>query len=154
MDQSNPAPSAVFDTNICLDFFVFKDPVSCRVLDAIHAHKLTAITREDCREEFLRVLAYPKLGLTENEQEKAIALFDQSITVLAPPAKDRTLLPLCTDSDDQKFLEMAHDANASLLFTKDKALLKLARYNRKKGLFRIVTPTAWLSENRMDDSPE
>ena len=147
MDLSNASPFAVFDTNICLDFFVFKDPVSCRVLEAVNTHKLSAITREDCREEFLRVLAYPKLGLSENEQDKAIALFDQSITVLAASPKDKAPLPLCTDSDDQKFLEIAYDANATFLFTKDKALLKLNRHNRKKGLFRIITPATWLSEN-------
>ena len=147
MDSPNATPLAVFDTNICLDFFVFKDPVSSHVLEAVNTHKLTAITREDCREEFLRVLAYQKLGLSENEQDQAITLFDQSLTVLTVPSKDKPRLPLCTDSDDQKCLEIAYDANATFLFTKDKALLKLNRYNRKRGLFRIVTPAIWLSEN-------
>ncbi len=55
-------------------------------------------------------------------------------------------LPVCSDRDDQKFLELARDAQAAVLVTKDKALLKLARRTAKAGMFRILTPQAWLME--------
>ena len=145
-------PSAVFDTNICLDFFVFHDPLSCQLLDAVKNGKLTAITRTDCRDEFLKVLDYPKLALTENEQKQAIASFDRFISVIEPEIKKRFLLPVCTDPDDQKFLETAFDADAQFLFSKDKALLRLARHNRKHGLFRIMSPSRWLSEKEKPSS--
>jgi hypothetical protein len=48
-------------------------------------------------------------------------------------------LPVCTDRDDQKFLELARDAGAAILITKDKALLKLAQDAPRPGLFRIMT---------------
>ena len=53
------------------------------------------------------------------------------------------LLPICTDADDQKFLELARDAEAEVLITKDKALLKLAKRTARAGLFRIMTPQEW-----------
>jgi len=53
-------------------------------------------------------------------------------------------LPVCTDRDDQKFLEIARDAGAAILITKDKALLKLARRTARENLFRIMAPEAWV----------
>lgn len=146
MDTQNTVPSAVFDTNICLDFFIFRDPLSYQLLDAVKNRKLLAVTRADCRDEFLKVLDYPKLALTENEKKQATTSFDRFIIVIEPEIKDQCLLPICTDPDDQKFLETAFNANAKFLFSKDKALLKLAKYNRKRGLFRIISPAQWLAE--------
>jgi len=46
-------------------------------------------------------------------------------------------LPICRDSDDQKFLVATAAAGAEALITKDAALLELAR---RKPPFRIVKP--------------
>ena len=85
-----------------------------------------AVTRADCREEYLVVLHYKHLPLDEHSRPGAAARFDALITVVAPAAK-LVRLPVCTDKDDQKFLEISRDADAEILITKDKALLKLAR---------------------------
>jgi len=61
---------------------------------------------------------------------------------VAPDSKP-VRLPVCTDRDDQKFLEIARDAGAQVLVTKDKALLKLGRKTLQAGLFRIMFPEAW-----------
>jgi predicted nucleic acid-binding protein len=39
-------------------------------------------------------------------------------------------------------LELARDAGAQILITKDKALLKLGRKTAQAGLFRIMLPEA------------
>lgn len=137
------AELAVLDTNICLDLFVFHDTAVAGLLQAIHDNTLVAITRDDCREEWLRVLDYPKLALTESEKTRSRADFDQWIHRVAPEKRDYHTLPVCQDPDDQKFMELAYDAGAAYLFTKDKALLKLARQNRKRGYFHIMTPLQW-----------
>ena len=147
MTVSSSIPTAVFVTNICLDFFVFRDPVSCQVLEAIKAQKLHAVTRSDCRDEWLRVLDYPQLAIEESVKKQAIEDFNRFIHIIEPEKKDKYLLPVCTDKDDQKFLEIAFDANAQFLFSKDKAVLKLAKRNIKRGLFKILTPAYWLSNN-------
>ena len=46
--------------------------------------------------------------------------------------------------DDPAFLQLARDAGAELLITKDKALLKLGRKTAREGLFRIMLPEAWI----------
>ena len=141
---------AVFDTNVCLDLFVFHDPASAILLKAINENILVPITRNDCREEWHRVLDYPKLSLSDNERAQSRLEFDQLVHLIAPPGKDYRCLPLCSDKDDQKFMELAYDAGAKYLFTKDKALLKLARKNKKKGGFNIITPEQWKRETQTD----
>jgi predicted nucleic acid-binding protein len=62
------------------------------------------------------------------------------------PTSRALRLPVCTDRDDQKFLEIARDAGAAILISKDKALLKLARRTARENLFRIMAPEAWVKE--------
>lgn len=137
----------VLDTNVCLDLFVFRDPRWSKLLSAMKEGAVQAVTRDDCRMEWLIVLHYPHLPLDEASRAQSTLEFDSLITCL--PASELVLplpvrLPVCSDSDDQKFLELARDARAEVLITKDKALLKLARKNVKSGLFKIQLPEAWL----------
>ena len=145
MTDMIPAPTKpiVLDTNVCLDLFVFRDPRWASLLAALESGTIDAVTRADCRVEFLFVLHYPHLPLDDGSRSQAEARFDALIRVVAPDAK-AVRLPVCTDRDDQKFLEVARDAGADVLVTKDKALLKLARRAARDGLFRIMLPEAWV----------
>lgn len=138
-----PAQRIVLDTNICLDLFVFHDPRWASLLAALESGELQAITRADCRDEYLVVLNYPHLPLDEASRPVAAGRFDALIRVVAPESK-AIRLPVCSDRDDQKFLELARDAGADVLVTKDKALLKLARKTAQAGMFRIMSPEAWV----------
>ncbi|MBC7858827.1 MAG: putative toxin-antitoxin system toxin component, PIN family, partial [Burkholderiaceae bacterium] len=132
-----PAPSRiVLDTNVCLDLFVFHDPRWAALLAALEGGAVQAVTREDCRAEYLVVLHYKHLPLDEASRAVSAARFDALITVVAPPVSG-VRLPVCTDKDDQKFLEVARDAGATTLITKDKALLKLGRKTANAGMFKI-----------------
>lgn len=140
----------VIDTNVCLDLFVFRDPRWAKLLDSLRAGKVEAVTRHDCRTEWLKVLEYSHLPLDGQARLLATAEFDELITcisadALSPRADVR--LPLCSDPDDQKFLELARDAHAQTLITKDKALLKLGKKTARAGLFGIVAPENWLSDS-------
>jgi len=134
----------VLDTNICLDLFVFRDPRWSSLLEALKSGAVEAVTRRDCRNEWLYVLNYPHLPLDCRSKSTAEAEFDALIRCIEPEAATPAArLPVCRDEDDQKFLELARDANAQVLITKDKALLKLARKTANAGLFSIMTPEAW-----------
>jgi putative PIN family toxin of toxin-antitoxin system len=143
----------VLDTNVCLDLFVFDDPRSSILMQALQGGTLQAVTRADCRTEWLLVLAYPQFSLDAARQADSSARFDRLITCLAPDAeampalaaRKAVALPRCRDADDQKFLETARDAGAATLLTKDKALLKLAGRCRRAGLFDILLPGAWVA---------
>lgn len=144
MNIRSSAPRIVIDTNVCLDLFVFRDPRWEKLLTALKDHAVQAVTRADCRMEWLVVLRYPHLPLDNASRAEAIAEFDSLIVCLdlEQPASDAPL-PICSDADDQKFLELARDACAGVLITKDKALLKLARKTAKTGLFSIMLPDTW-----------
>ena len=135
----------VIDTNVLLDLFVFRDPRWNGLLDALRSGAIQGVTRQDCRQEWLHVLHYPHLPLDEQTRQAAVAEFD-SLIEISDAGAAAAPLPVCSDRDDQKFLELARDAQAAVLVTKDKALLKLARRTAKAGMFRILTPQAWLQE--------
>jgi putative PIN family toxin of toxin-antitoxin system len=135
----------VIDTNVCLDLFVFRDARWAGLLAALKDRTIHAVTRPDCRMEWLLVLEYPHLPLDPAGRGRAAEEFDALIACLALDARqDGIKLPVCKDPDDQKFLELAYHADAELLITKDKALLKLARKTARAGLFAIMPPEAWI----------
>ena len=140
----NP-PILVLDTNVCLDLFVFHDPRWAMLEQALESGAARAMTRSDCRAEWMAVLAYPQFKLDALAQAACTARFDALIVCREKPetAPPRPFLPHCSDGDDQKFLELAFDEKADALISKDKALLKLARRNAKCGLFPILSPEAW-----------
>ncbi|MEK0427981.1 MAG: hypothetical protein RL001_508 [Pseudomonadota bacterium] len=139
----------VLDTNVCLDLFMFRDPRWQVLLESLICGEIEAFTRHDCRREFELVLAYDKMKLSAESQAAILTEFDQRIRPYASSEKIEAGamaggLPVCKDSDDQKFLELALACEADVLITKDKALLKLARKTARNGQFKILAPQAWL----------
>lgn len=131
------------DTNVCLDLFVFDDPNCVSLLAAVRAGEIELVTREDCRAEWLAVLAYPRLKLDEERRGQAIEMFDTHVHAVPLSALGDVTLPLCRDRDDQKFLELAYQVGAVALLTRDDKLLRLARRVKRDGLFVILPPTSW-----------
>ncbi|MEO9080204.1 MAG: PIN domain-containing protein [Rhodanobacter sp.] len=146
ISSDQAVPRIVLDTNVCLDLFLFHDPACATLLAALQAGQVRAVTRADCREEWLRVLHYPQLPIDADLRPGLVGAFDALIELLPcaqPPPDDVTVLPRCGDPDDQKFLELALLAGARWLLSKDKELLKLDRRTDQTGLFRILLPLAW-----------
>ncbi len=157
----------VLDTNVCLDLFVFEDPRWQQLREALTSGACQAVTSVSCRTEWLLVLDYPHLALTPMLRAQAIQEFDRLIACLpdidAPhcpveplvkatenSAASTIRLPRCRDTDDQKFLELAYQSRATILLTKDKALLKLAGKARRAGLFAILTPQEWILQQTLE----
>lgn len=142
-------PIIVLDTNVCLDLFVFHDPRWSDLLTVIREKQVHVVTSESCRTEWQIVLTYPHLPLNEETRATSSAEFDALIAVIPhiEPDESTVRLPVCADPDDQKFLELARDAKATTLISKDKALLKLARRTAKLGLFKIVSPEVWVRDH-------
>ena len=117
----------VLDTNIILDLFVFKDPATVSLQQALHAGTHRWIATQPMRDELARVLAYPhiatRLAFQQLTAVSILALFDKFST-LEPVA---TKAPVtCKDPDDQKFIDLAV-SYASRLLSKDHAVLGMAR---------------------------
>lgn len=134
----------VLDTNVWLDWLVFDDP-AVMPLKAARANRVVRIAiNAACLEELGRVLAYLEFEL---DAPTRTALFHQVRNCTYRVGTRRlSPLPRCADPDDQKFLELARDAQADWLITKDKALLLLAKKRWESAGFRIGTPEHWAAE--------
>lgn len=130
----------VFDTNVLLSMFVFKDSRFAPLRGEVACGRWNALTSTACLAEYRRVLAYPLFALAAAEQEAAYAAYCGLAQVVDGPARPEVGLPKCRDRDDQKFLELARDGQADWLVSADKALLKLRRGQGLAALFRIYTP--------------
>jgi putative PIN family toxin of toxin-antitoxin system len=113
----------VLDTNIVLDAFVFDDPATQALKQALASNQLQWLATKAMRDELARVLCYPKIlprmvfyKLTASH---VLAQFDGQATLVdtAPRAS-----AVCKDPDDQKFIDLAV-LHKALLLSKDKAVL-------------------------------
>lgn len=141
-----PAPRIVLDTNVCLDLFVFHDTQSAALHVAMREGRIQAVTRADCRAEWLRVLGYPQVPVSSDVRAGIEAAFDALVHCLPDElsaAAPDVPLPRCADPDDQMFLELAQASGARWLVSKDNELLKLAPRCAREGLFWIGLPQAW-----------
>ena len=138
-------PRIVLDTNVCLDLFVFNEPMCSHVLAAMCNGVVQAVTRDDCRDEWQRVLHYPRLPIDDANRPAISAAFDALVRHLGDDAMSPTdaQLPRCADADDQKFLELALASGAQWLLSKDRELLKLDARTRSAGWFPILLPQFW-----------
>lgn len=137
----------VLDTNVLVSLYVFADSRFEPLRGMIERGDWQAITNEACLNEFSRVLAYPLFALNLERQQAALAAYQAVVArTFGPAGVGGASLPRCSDRDDQKFLELARDGGADWLVTADKALLRLARRERLRGLFRILTPDVALTE--------
>ncbi|MEH6417732.1 PIN domain-containing protein [Pseudomonas sp. CGJS7] len=145
--MSADTPHIVLDSNVCLDLFAFADPTVAPLLAALRSGALIAITDAACREEWLRILDYPKLALDPTTRARCIAEYDALFRPhpRTPEDTEGAGLPRCADADDQKFLELAFAARARWLLSRDHALIVLGRRTARAGLFEIMTPRTWVA---------
>ena len=123
--------SLVLDTNIVLDLFVFNDPdlatLKPALLAGLESKQLNWIATQDMRIELERVLTYPKItprmAFYQVTAEDVLAKFDQLATLVAPAPKAKWA---CKDPDDQQFIDLAVQHQATLL-SKDQAVLCMAK---------------------------
>ncbi len=148
VSHSEARRRVVFDTNVLVSLYVFSDSRFAPLRDKVETGEWLALTSAPCREEFRRVLAYPMFRLTQERQQQALADYDRCAICIEAGAGGVApgMLPRCADRDDQKFLELARDGRAAWLVTADKALLKLARRERLRSLFRILPPEHAMTE--------
>lgn len=121
----------VFDTNTVISALVFGKGRLAWLRQAWREGQCIPLACKETIEELLRVLAYPKFRLTESEVEALLEEYLPYVEVVpawsesAKGAKTARL-PVCRDSADQVFLELAAVSGADGLITGDGDLLVLA----------------------------
>jgi putative PIN family toxin of toxin-antitoxin system len=127
------ATALVIDTNIALDLFVFRDPATAPLHQALEDATLWLATAP-MREELARVLDYPqivrRLQAGWLSADQVLAAFDQRAS-LQPEAPKAVYT--CKDPDDQKFIDLAVAHRAALL-SKDAAVLCMAKRLARLGV--------------------
>lgn len=124
----------VLDTNIALDLFVFQDPATAPLREALERMPGEWLATSAMREELLRVLAYPqiarRLAAQARPAQDVLDAFDRC-TRLVPEAPKAAYT--CKDGDDQKFIDLAA-AHRATLVSKDDAVLCMARRMERIGV--------------------
>lgn len=133
----------VLDTNVAVSALVFREGRLAWLREAWAAGRVVPLVSAEMLAELVRVLAYPKLKLSEEETKNVLAHYmEHAEAVLEAGASVR--VPECRDPDDRKFLQLAYAAKADALVTGDADLLTLAGKSRVP----ILTPDALKAELR------
>lgn len=135
-------PGAVLDTNVVLDWFVFHEPGVEPLAAAITAGELRWWSCRPMHDELAHVLRHGVPSRRGIDSEHVLT----SSVALQTVAELQLALPLhrlrCSDPSDQMFIDLALQCGADWLFTRDRALLKLARKAALRGL-KITPPERW-----------
>lgn len=117
----------VIDTNWALDLLLFDEPAAASVRAALQTGQARWLATQGMRGELARVLTYAalqkQLAARHCAAEQVLAAFDNLARLL--PAAPRAPV-LCSDADDQPFIDLALAHGATLL-TKDRRVLATAR---------------------------
>lgn len=132
----------VLDTNVSLDWLAFHDPGVAPLAQALAGGQAQLLTCAAMRDELKHMLGHASLARWRVDVDRALALHDRHACVL--PAPQPCVAPgfKCTDPDDQVFIDLAMAHRATLLLTHDRALLKLARRARTRGV-QVLRPRDW-----------
>ncbi len=124
----------VLDTNIVLDLWLYKDPATPDLLEALAHQKVTWLATQIMRDELERVLAYPhivkRLTFSQIEAADVLAQFDAHAKLMPVATK---AMYVCKDVDDQKFIDLAVSHTAQLV-SKDKAVLTMRNRLARLGV--------------------
>ena len=148
--MATSAPIVVLDTNIVLDWLVFADGGMPELMAAIANRQVQIASNAECRDELVRVLAYPIFKLDIDAQKAALATYDTTVKITPERASLLGIVPRCRDRDDQKFIQLAAHAKAAALISKDHAVLGLKRSMKERfgcDVLAAAQTAQWLAES-------
>ena len=138
---------AVLDTNVVISSTLFGEGLMKPLRSAWKAGQLVPVISKETRAELLRVLAYEKFKLTQADIARVLVLYlpYAEVNEVDLDADIRSQLPVCRDTRDQVFLDLAQSAKADYLITGDQDLLVLA--NTPHLPFSILKPIEFLTQH-------
>lgn len=122
---------AVFDTNIILDFLVYRNSSLQPLYAEIKAGRITSLASEATLYELADVLSRAQFKLTAEEVTERLSEW-RSVSEITEA--DQESSAVCRDSDDQKFLNLAFTQKADFLVSRDKLVLKCRGKCRTLGI--------------------
>ena len=134
--------SLVLDTNVVLDWLVFRDARAGPLDTAIRSGRWRWQATPSMREELEHVLTYEDIAAWKPDRQALSAAWDRWAVIVEPCSPSLAVPLRCTDPDDQKFIDLALSLPGATLLSRDRAVLKLARRARAHGLL-ILPPERW-----------
>jgi predicted nucleic acid-binding protein len=147
MHGNSEAPRLVLDTNVVLDWLLFRDPSCTPLAAALASGHATWITTAAMLNELAHVLGRGTLAAWQPDSasiDASCRRWARQVEPDAYPAPGSPALRLrCSDPDDQKFIDLALQLGRdACLLSRDRALLRLARRARDAGV-AILRPQDW-----------
>ncbi|MCY4757245.1 PIN domain-containing protein [Pelomonas aquatica] len=140
IDGPDALPAIVIDTQVVMDWLVFRDARVAALTAAVTSGALRWLVAPAMRDEIRHVLGRgvaasytPDLAFIEAQLDAHAVAVD---AIAQQPLAGRLV---CRDPDDQKFIDLALSGGARWLVSRDKAVLALARRALPRGLL-IVKP--------------
>ena len=133
----------VLDTNVVLDWHLFKDQRAARLVAQLQSGALRWHATLSMIGELEAI--WPRsfgTNLEPSRSKPPLADVLSWVTVCAEPAPSAPHGLRCSDTSDQKFIDFALGLPTRWLVTRDRAVLKLAARARRAGLL-IGTPEHW-----------
>jgi predicted nucleic acid-binding protein len=143
---------AVIDTQVVMDWLVFRDARVSALTAAVSHGQLRWIGQPAMLDELRHVLGRGVAAAFEPDLvwiEDHFARLCHMIEADSPPAVRLT----CRDPDDQKFIDLAISQGAQWLFSRDRAVLALAKRARAQGLV-IMSPDSWQLPSAAEPAPQ
>ena len=133
----------VLDTNVVLSALVFGAGTAGRLRLGWQQGVFVPLVSTATVQELIRVLAYPKFGLSRLEQDELLADYlphTQAVRIPQPPPT----VPKCRDLLDVPFMHLAVVGKAKVLVSGDRDLLALADVFEKTSGCLIVNLDSFL----------
>jgi uncharacterized protein len=127
----------VIDTNVIVSGLLFGGPPG-ELIPLWKKGRIKPAASGDIIDEYLRVLAYPRFELEENEIE--YLLYNEILPFFEIIVIEKGKPIILADPTDDKFIHCARAAKADIIISGDQHLLTLKSYDR----IRIMTVSTFL----------
>ena len=135
-----PRLKVVLDTNIVVSAHLSDEGYPSFVVDLCLSSRLQWFVSREILEEYGEVLRRKRLRIDPKLVDASLGLIQESARVVRPKQR----LALCSDPDDNKFLDCAKEAEADYVVTGNKrhfpARLGKTRVVSPRELIEIITP--------------
>jgi len=132
--NSSAPVCVVLDTNIVLDLWLYQDPATPALQEALSQKRVRWLATQVMRDELERVLAYThivkRLAFSQLTAEDILTQFDTHAQLM--PVASKAMF-VCKDGDDQKFIDLAAQHKTQLI-SKDKAVLTMRNRMARLGV--------------------
>jgi len=141
-----PPLRVVLDTNVVLSALLFGGGPSGRVRMGWQLGRFTPLASTATVAELVRVLGYPKFGLSASEQEELLADYLPWVQVVRIPSPPPAA-PACRDPWGLPFVHLAIAGKASAGVSGDRDLLALAG---ARGLCAVLSVSVFCEQMLAD----